>query len=78
MSHISSDRKIQQLFQCPKCIGELQERANKLNQKLDPEGYAMLSIGLTDVGIQVWCNRHKRNVIHIDLEGSNHPANVTT
>ncbi len=31
--------------------------------------YTVLDIGFTDMGLQVWCRRHERNVCHIDFEG---------
>lgn len=33
------------------------------------------SIGWTPVGLQVWCNIHNRNVLHIDFSGLTLPAN---
>ena len=31
--------------------------------------YARLDAGFTDQGIQVWCRRHERNVVHVDFAG---------
>ena len=28
-----------------------------------------LEVGWTEAGVQVWCKRHQRNVIHIDFLG---------
>lgn len=41
-----------------------------------PQDWADLSVGWTRWGLQVWCNRHECNVIHIDFEGHKHPANT--
>lgn len=44
-----------------------------------PEGismqeYALEEVGLTRVGLQVWCRRHNANILHLDFEGFQHPA----
>ena len=39
--------------------------------------WARLSIGSTPIGFQVWCTRHDVNVMHIDFEGAQHPANLS-
>ena len=31
--------------------------------------YIRVDVGFTRIGIQVWCQRHNRNVCHIDFEG---------
>ena len=31
--------------------------------------YSMLDVGLTDIGLQVWCRRHDVNVVHVDFGG---------
>jgi hypothetical protein len=41
-----------------------------------PRDWGRLEVGWTPIGIQVWCKRHNVNVIHIDLEGTKHPANM--
>ena len=35
--------------------------------------YIRVDVGFTQIGIQIWCQRHNRNVCHIDFEG-NRPA----
>lgn len=44
-----------------------------------PEGvsmqeYALEEVGLTKVGIQIWCRRHNANILHLDFEGFRHPS----
>lgn len=39
-----------------------------------PQTWARLSIGWTPIGLQVWCNRHELNLLHVDFEGQQHPA----
>jgi hypothetical protein len=36
-----------------------------------------LQVGLTSYGVQVWCNRHKANVIHFDFRGQRIAVNAT-
>ena len=31
--------------------------------------YTMLDVGLTDIGLQVWCRRHDVNIVHVDFGG---------
>ena len=44
---------------------------------ISPVDFSNLSVGWTDRGLQVWCERHRANVIHIDFERQQHPANNT-
>jgi hypothetical protein len=34
-----------------------------------PASWARLSVGFSKEGMQVWCERHNMNVIHIDFLG---------
>lgn len=52
---------------CKKCLAELPPDQS-------PGSYARLEVGMTALGIQVWCKRHEENVVHIDFEGQRHPA----
>ena len=42
-----------------------------------PATFARLNAGWTKAGLQIWCQRHDVNVLHIDFEGHRHPANTT-
>ena len=56
---------------CRRCIEEIN------NGEVDadsPKEYARLSVGFSEEGLQVWCNRHDINIVHIDFEGQVHPA----
>lgn len=62
--------KILQYLHCRKCI----------EQK--PLGISMsewggYDIGWTKLGLQVWCKKHQCNIMHVDFEGQQHPANLT-
>jgi len=52
---------------CGKCIEELPKGQS-------PREWAQLEVGWTKPGLQVWCKRHEANVMHIDFEGTKHPA----
>lgn len=54
-------------FNCAKCVLERPPG-------ITLENHAQLSVGLTDIGLQVWCNRHECNVLHLDFEGRKLPA----
>jgi len=62
---------IVQFLHCRLCGIEVLAGANS-----SPRDHARFSIGWTKQGLQVWCNRHDRNVMHIDFEGIQHPANM--
>ena len=40
------------------------------------QDYTTLDVGLTDTEIQVWRSRHDANVVHMDLEGLEVPADL--
>jgi len=51
---------IHSFFHCSKCLNELPD-------KTSPEQYARLSFGETPHGFQLWCVRHEKVVLDIDL-----------
>lgn len=61
---------ILQYIHCRLCFEEL-PRGKSM------EDYSRYSIGMTKQGFQVWCRRHDCNVLHIDLQGHKHPADMT-
>ena len=54
---------------CGMCLGELPE-------DVSPREWALLEVGWTQRGFQVWCQIHEINVVHMDFEGSKHPARM--
>jgi len=52
---------------CKKCLEEIPDGVS-------PMEWSRTQAGWTAKGIQVWCNRHDLNVIHMDFEGTKHPA----
>ena len=57
---------ITQYVVCSKCADELAE----LSSPQSLQDYASMDVGFTDYGIQVWCRRHKANIVHIDFQGA--------
>ena len=61
---------ITQYVVCSKCADELAA----LSPPQSLQDYAAMDIGFTDYGIQVWCRRHRANIVHIDFQGAKLPA----
>ena len=55
---------------CETCF---KEYATIKNPDIALRDYIRVDVGFTQIGIQIWCQRHNRNVCHIDFEG-NRPA----
>lgn len=61
---------IVQYTHCGLCIAELPAG-------MSPQDYRRYDVGMTPLGLQVWCTRHNANVVHIDFQGYRLPANTT-
>ena len=61
--------KIAMYLHCRKCIKELPPGES-------PRDYAAIEAGWTKIGLQLWCKRHDKNILHVDFEGQKHPANL--
>lgn len=66
-----ADRNITTFLHCRECVKEWQAH-EAVGES--PKTYARFSVGWTALGMQVTCNRHDLNVIYIDFEGKQHPA----
>lgn len=53
--------KIKRFIHCKKCV---EEKTDDTQSYME---YSKLSVGYTDDGIQVWCERHNENVTHFDF-----------
>lgn len=62
---------ISSYLHCLQCLNELPPGES-------PRSYQKIQAGFTKYGIQVWCVRHESNIMHIDFEGSRHPADVAS
>ena len=67
---ITNENVMSAIIHCSKCLEELPEGVS-------PMEYSRTQSGFTDVGLQVWCNRHECNVMHIDFDGMKFKANTT-
>ena len=76
MGEIENTDEIEMFIHCTKCVREY-KADDEINSKLTPKDYADTQAGWTIRGIQIWCNRHDCNILHIDFEGTKHPANTT-
>lgn len=61
---------IEMFLHCALCLKE--KPAN-----ISPMDWSRTQTGWTKLGLQVWCNRHNCNVVHIDFQGQQHPANLS-
>jgi hypothetical protein len=66
---IPAELSIKLFMHCSQCLDEKPG-------DISPRDFAMLEIGWTALGFQVWCKRHGCNVCHVDFEGHKHPANT--
>ncbi len=73
---ISNENKIEMYFHCGQCVTEW-KADKKISSKQSPKDYSQIQAGWTKKGLQIWCNRHNCNILHIDFEGKKHPANVS-
>lgn len=72
---IPNELSISVYMHCSKCIDEWKVGVSGTEGQ-SPATYSQLSVGWTPQGLQVWCRRHDCNVLHVDFEGTKHPANV--
>lgn len=74
---IPTSNSIKMFIHCKLCIKELTAlQAQGFHPTQSPQAYARLEVGYTELGVQVWCNRHGTNVVHWDFEGHVHPATL--
>ena len=66
----STSLSIVQYMHCRMCLAEMPDGTS-------PQIWSRLDIGYTKEGIQIWCRRHGCNILHIDFEGQQHPANTS-
>ena len=70
-------RELVEEFVCERCAEEFERRRGEFLPTATFHDYQALEVGLTEHGIQVWCRRHERNVVHLDLrarDASQEPA----
>ena len=62
--------EIHQYIHCAECFNELSDGDS-------PKEYQVLEIGWTEKGLQIWCRRHSKNVLHLDFAGQKLKALAT-
>jgi len=67
---ISNKLSIHAFLHCSLCLQELPDGQS-------PQQFSRLDVGWTPHGLQVWCRRHGVNVLHVDFEGAQHPADTS-
>lgn len=67
---IPATNEIEVFFHCRSCI-------EKKPRHLAPREWVRPEVGWTKLGLQVWCVRCERNIIHVDFENQKHPANMS-
>ena len=72
---LPNTKEIGMYLHCGLCVHDVMH--GDMQGKVTPRNYARLSVGWTKQGLQVWCERHEVNVIHIHFEGATHFANLT-
>ena len=55
---------------CTRCADEVESGEADLTSLSE---YGQLDVGLSSMGLQVWCRRHGTNVVHVDFEGRQPP-----
>ena len=63
---------ISMYLHCGECLAEVEAMPDE-----SPQSYSRLSVGFTDDGLQIFCERHEINVAHFNFEGHMHPVNTT-
>ena len=52
------------------CEACLKEYGALQNPDITLRDYVKVDVGFSQIGIQVWCQRHDKNICHIDFEGN--------
>jgi len=71
---ISNTNKIQMYIHCGRCLNDFKKHKYPNKSMAD---ISKFDIGWTKQGLQVWCQIHDCNIVHIDFQGIKHPANLT-
>ncbi len=67
---IPNGNKIKAYFHCKHCF-------DQKPASISPREWLRIEVGWTKLGLQIWCMRCECNIVHIDFEGAQHPANLT-
>tara|TARA_B100001093_G_scaffold502409_1_gene555346 strand:+ start:2371 stop:2613 length:243 start_codon:yes stop_codon:yes gene_type:complete len=59
--------QIKETIVCVKCSDEFMSGSTDAKSLQD---YSSIDAGFTNIGIQLWCQRHQVNICHINFEGN--------
>ena len=68
--------RIEHYLVCELCAQDVAKANSEANvtDEISLQDYTQIDTGLTNRGIQVWCRRHNFNIVHIDFQGHQLPA----
>ena len=66
-NHENLLNNIKEPIVCASCFKEYETLQNP---DITLRDYIKVDVGFTRIGIQVWCQRHNKNICHIDFEGN--------
>lgn len=70
MRDIPQVNSITRFIHCELCVRDLAALKESGYPTQSPQAYARLEVGWTEIGVQVFCNRHQVNVAHWDFRES--------
>jgi len=62
----NKENQIKGYMHCAECMKELR-RGDGIPDGITAQEYQSIEVGLTDIGVQVWCKRHDMEVAHIPM-----------
>lgn len=76
--NVPAANSITAYFHCRECLEMWKsgEATEETGRPVSMSEWARLEAGFTRLGIQVRCVRHDLNILHVDFEGQQHPANL--
>lgn len=58
--------EIDRFFHCLHCANEWKNN-KEINTSQSPSDYSRIDVGWTKKGVQIWCKRHDKNIVHLDF-----------
>ena len=62
------ENKIFSFYHCRECLDEICAKQS-IGDEVSPREYANYEFGATEKGFQLWCVRHEKNILALDLLG---------
>ena len=64
---MKSKERIDNHFHCKSCLEQIPD-------DVSPRDWARINVGFTQPGLQVWCARHDKEIVHIDFSDRRSPT----